>query len=878
MQGADSISHEREMSDFNITVNGQQVPVVKGQTVLQASLAAGIDIPVFCWHPQLVPVGACRICLVEIEKFPKLQVACATVATDGMIVHTESPKTIKARQSVLEFILAHHPLDCPTCDKGGECDLQNITFKYGLDYSRQLEPKHRFIVDPTSTFDDWRIGPEVIRNQNRCIHCFRCTRIVNEIAFEDDLGAYQRGYHTEILPPPGREIHNLYSGNVVEYCPVGALTNTDWRYKVRVWLTKQANTICPHCPDGCNMKLWTFHNKLFRATSNANEDIDCGFLCDIGRYGYQYVQSPDRIKRPMVRRKGELVETSWDEALGLIKRQTDDIKSKLSGSGFFGFIGDIRTDEEVYSFQRFLRRVIGSNNIDHRFHRRRRLSPGEEVAMRGIGSDDLEFKDIENADVIVIFGSDLHSEDPITSLRVKRAVFRHNAKVVLLNPLPTPLNKRTATLEVIYKPGTGAVLLHGIIDTIMNLPQFDPAAVGLDANELAEFRKANASYTAAQTANICSVELETLSQAAQFIFGARNLVIIGGSYVERDAFRDSLHLAVANLQRFCKSAKKLFLPPDSNTMGASFFGAEPGFLPGKQPWSKKSFYEDLWHGPIPEMAGKDTIGILEAIDEDEIECGFVFNADPVRLFPDGNYVRSVMEKLKLLVVVDSFMTETARLADVILPMSTFAETEGTRVNWEYRLQYSQRAIPPLYESKPGCEIVELLADKLGVKFSQPGPSDVFKEMARCLPANAPTTFAAFGKAGYLIRSADAKKPAKLAEIKFTPPAIDTEYRFALLIGNADHHRGMLTERNESLLKFTGEPFVGISEADATELAVSDGDLVKVESKNGKVIGKAQILSGFPKRRVLLPENFSEMTTNSLMSRQDKIDFVKLVKM
>ena len=237
---------------------------------MQASLAAGIDIPVFCWHPQLVPVGACRICLVEIEKFPKLQVACATIATDGMVVHTDSPKTIKARQGVLEFILAHHPLDCPTCDKGGECDLQNLTFKYGLDYSRQHEPKHRVIVDANSTFDDLPIGPEIIRNQNRCIHCYRCTRIVDEIAFEDDLGAYQRGYHTEILPPPGREIRNLYSGNVVEYCPVGALTNDDWRYKVRVWLTKQTNVICPHCPDGCNMKLWTFHNKIFRATSNAN--------------------------------------------------------------------------------------------------------------------------------------------------------------------------------------------------------------------------------------------------------------------------------------------------------------------------------------------------------------------------------------------------------------------------------------------------------------------------------------------------------------------------------------------------------------------------------------------------------------------------------
>jgi len=866
------------MSDFNITVNGQQIPVIKGQTVLQASLAAGIDIPVFCWHPQLVPVGACRICLVEIEKWPKLQVACATVAADGMIVHTDSPKTIKTRQGVLEFILAHHPLDCPTCDKGGECDLQNLTFKFGLDYSRQHEPKHRVIVDPNSTFDDLSIGPEIIRNQNRCIHCYRCTRIVDEIAFEDDLGVYQRGYHTEILPPPGREIRNLYSGNVVEYCPVGALTNDDWRYKVRVWLTKQTNVICPHCPDGCNMKLWNFHNKLFRATSNANENIDNGFLCDIGRYGYQYVASADRIKRPMVRRSGELVETGWEEALSLIRKQTDDIKSKLSGSSFFGFIGDIRTNEEIYVFQRLLRRVIGSNNIDHRFHRRRRLTPGEEVSSRGIESDNAEFMEIENADVIVVLGSDLHSENPITSLRVKRAVKRHNAKVILLNPVPTPLGKRTATLEVIYKQGTAAVLLHSLIDAMVDLRQFDASAVKLSAADIADFRKANAAYSGAKGSEITGVDVSLVSRVAEMLAVARNVFILAGSYVERDPLRDSLHLAVANLQSFCKSARKIFLPPDSNSVGAAFFGAEPTVLPGRQSWGKKAVCEDLWHGPIPDAPGKDTIGILEAIDEDEIECGFVFNADPVRLFPDGEYVRAVMEKLKLLVVIDSFMTDTARLADVILPLSTFAEIEGTRVNWEKRMQYSQRAIPPLHESKPGCEIIELLADRLGVKFNQSKPADVYQEMARFLPTGAPTTYAAVARDGFLIRGAETNNPGKLADLKFVAPAIDVEYPFVLLVGNADHHRGMLTERNETLMKFMSEPFVGISEADATDLAVSDGDLVKVESKYGRVVGKAMILRDFPSGRVLLPENFGEMSTNVLMGRQDKIDLVRLAKM
>lgn len=866
------------MSDFNITINGKVVPVIKGQTVLQASLAAGIEIPVFCWHPRLVPVGACRICLVEIEKFPKLQVACATIAMDGMVVNTESAKVVKARQGVLEFILAHHPLDCPTCDKGGECDLQNVTFKYGLDYSRMSEPKHRVIVDTNSTFDDLKIGPQIIRNQNRCIHCYRCTRIVDEIAFEDDLGAYQRGYHTEILPPPGREIRNLYSGNVVEYCPVGALTNEDWRYKVRTWLTGQAKVICPYCPDGCNMTLWTFHNRIFRATSSPNDQVNQGFLCDIGRYGYQFVANPDRIKKPMIKKGGELVETSWEEALSLIKSQTDDLKSKLTGNSFFGFIGGNSSNEQIYAFQRFLRRVIGTNNIDYRLHRRRRLTPGDEVISRGISFGDSVFENIETADVIVVYGSDLHSENPITALRVKKAVRRNGAKVILLNSRPTPLGKRAATLELVHKPGAGLVVLLGVINAIIKSATFDPAALGLTDKEVAEFRKLHGKYDVEQAAAIARVDSAGINKIAELIQGAGKVVVLTGTDVDRYPLRDSSYLTIFNLQRFCKSVRLIILPQESNTVGASMFGAEPSVLPGRASLDSKSRYEEVWHGPIPEIVGKDTIGILDAIDKDEIECGFVFHADPVRIFPDGNQVKAVMEKLKLLVVIDTFMTETARVADVILPLSTFAETEGTRVNWEGRMQRSERAINPLFESKPGCEIIELLSDRLGVKFAQAKPAEVYSEMVKFLPQPVPADYAGLATEGLLIRFPAKSLVTKPAEVIHTTPPEDSEYRFVLLIGNADHHRGALTERNESLLKFTAEPYVGISEAEAKELAVSEDDLIKVESKYGKIVGKVKILPGFPDGQVLVPDNFSELKPNLLIGRQEKSDQVRLIKM
>ncbi len=863
------------MTDFSIKINNQSVPVIKGQTVLQASLAAGIDIPVFCWHPQLVPVGACRICLVEIEKFPKLQVACATPATEGMVVQTASPKVVKARQGVLEFILAHHPLDCPTCDKGGECDLQDITFKYGLDYTRLREPKHRYVVDEDSTFDDLRIGPEVIRNQNRCIHCYRCTRIVDEACFEDDLGAYQRGNHTEILPPPGKEIRNLYSGNVVEYCPVGALTNTDWRYKVRVWLTKQAASVCNLCPDGCNTKLWTFHNKLFRSSARPNEAIDKGFLCDIGRHGYQFVQSPDRLKRPMIKRNGELQECTWDDALDFVKQHVAEHKAKLSGSGFFGLIGAGSSNEEMYSFQRLLRRVIGTNNIDHRLHRKRRLDLGDPKFPQ-TQPDTCTYQDLDEADTFVVFGSDLHAENPITALRLKRGVRYRDAKIIIINPRPTHLAVRTDAIQVVHRPATGIAALLGLINSIMTSPQFDGGEI--DTATLTEFKTAHSDSSLAKMSQLCGVEPGLMQSAVDALLRAHNVVIIAGAEFQRFAYRDEELAALHNLRCILKNAKLLVMPLESNGHGAEFFGALPHQLPGGVALSARGKFEDLWRGPISDTTGKDTLGILEAINEDDIECGFVFNADPVRTFRDGAYARCSLEKLKTLIVIDSFMTDSARLADVILPLATFAETDGTRNTWEGRMQYSEAAIKPMHESKPGCEIIESLAEKLGSGFGQRRSSEVYAEMVKALVPGLPQNYRSIKPDGFLIHQTAKAVNRKLAPVTYNAAPEDKEYPLHLLVANADHHRGTLTERSESLMRFTGEPYVCLAPVVAHSIAASDGDLVRVESKNGKVVGKLAIIHDLPAEVVLLPENFSELRPNLLKNFHEKFDRVRVAKM
>ncbi|MBU0985103.1 MAG: (2Fe-2S)-binding protein, partial [candidate division Zixibacteria bacterium] len=301
-----------------LTIDGQEITVPKGTTVLQAARELKIDIPTFCWHAKLKPVGACRMCYVEIERMPKLAVSCATEAMDGMVVHTKSDAVLQGRRAIIEFTLLNHPLDCPTCDKGGECTLQNLTFAHGFDDSRFTFQKYRFRDDADdTTFDDHRIGPEIILNRNRCIQCYRCVRANKEAFGEWDLGAYERGNITQINSAPGEQVDNPFSGNLVEICPVGALTNTDWRYKVRVWLTQTASSVCPFTSSGTNILFYKegHQKKIFRVTSRQNDSIDDGWIPDVTRYGYQMVASPDRLQTPLIKKEGKQVKATWDEAL-----------------------------------------------------------------------------------------------------------------------------------------------------------------------------------------------------------------------------------------------------------------------------------------------------------------------------------------------------------------------------------------------------------------------------------------------------------------------------------------------------------------------------------------------------------------------------------
>jgi len=336
-----------------ITIDGKEFDVDPKLTVIQAALQQGIEIPHFCWHPKLSVAGNCRMCLVEIEKMPKLAIACATQVADGMVVKTQSEKVLEARHAVMEFLLINHPLDCPICDEAGECKLQDYAYKYSVGYSRFEEDK---VHKPKRV----RLGPNVMLDDERCIMCSRCVRFSDEIAKQPVLTFTDRGTHVVLTTFPGTQLDNAYSMNVIELCPVGALTSTDFRFKARVWEMSSTEGICAGCARGCNMNIWVRNNEILRLTPRLNEEVNSYWMCDAGRLNtFKHVNGKERLNGPMIRKNGPLVEVGWDEA---IARAVSDLRS-FKRSEIAGIGSPFATNEDNYVFQRLMKEVIGTKNI-----------------------------------------------------------------------------------------------------------------------------------------------------------------------------------------------------------------------------------------------------------------------------------------------------------------------------------------------------------------------------------------------------------------------------------------------------------------------------------------------------------------------------------
>jgi NADH-quinone oxidoreductase subunit G len=427
------------MPDVNLTIDGRKITVPAGTLIVEAAKTIGIEIPVFCYHHKLDPVGACRLCLVDISPGPpRPQIACATPVAEGMVVKTQSSMAVQARAEILEFELVNHPLDCPVCDKGGECPLQDFTFRHGYPISRIDGPRLHF-KKPIP------LSPNIALDRERCVLCYRCTRYYDEVAWEQELTSDNRGVHTFITSQFDRPLQSIFSGNIIDLCPVGALTSRVWRFESRPWDMTHTESVCTKCAVGCNVTMWQRRNQLVRITSRENDDIDDGWICDRGRFDYTYVNDPARLHTPTV--KGE--RTTWSNALAALAA---GIKGKGAKLGI-SLPQDI-TNEEAFLLRRLLDGPLNGAKV--KMHGR--------TALPAPTGDTLAIKDLDNAKVIVVVASDTEQDVPIVNLRIKKAVTKRGAKLVVVNPEGLDLDRHVGTVHIRNQAGQAAAEVAKLSD------------------------------------------------------------------------------------------------------------------------------------------------------------------------------------------------------------------------------------------------------------------------------------------------------------------------------------------------------------------------------------------------------------------------------
>jgi NADH-quinone oxidoreductase subunit G len=669
-----------------VTIDGKEVQAPRGELLIKVAQEHGSYIPRFCWHERMKPVGMCRMCLVEVEGMRGMQISCATPVTDGMVVNTQSPNVKAVQDGVLEFLLINHPLDCPVCDRGGECPLQDQTLAFGPGESRFVEEKRHF-AKPVP------ISDLVLLDRERCIQCGRCTRFAAEIAGDPLIDFGERGGNTQVITYPDEPFSSYFSGNTVQICPVGALTSSSYRFRARPWDLQTVETSCMTCAVNCRSALQSTSNHLVRLLGVDSEPVNQGWLCDKGRYGYEWVHSDERVRAPMVRKGGELVEVSWPEALDAAAaglQRALDAGSPASVAVLGGARG---TNEDAYAWARFAKGVLGTDNVDAQ------LADGlpAEVVL---GLPGATIADLDRARAIVLVGPDLREELPVLHLRVRRAAVELGVPVIELAPRATGLTRDVT-----------AVLRHA------------PGEVGAMAEQFARALAGDGTASGSGSIEKAVSALDGRDGDIVVIVGRQSLAESPASVVQAAAA-----LAALPNVKFLSALRR------ANVRGALELGLTPGFLPGRVSLdAARDHYTQAW-GRVPARAGLDAAGILEAAAAGSIGALVLLGAEPEQDFPDRIRMRAGLDAIPFLIAVGAFTTDAAARADVFLPTSVWGEKGGATTNLEGRVQRLAQLVTPEGLTMDDWRVAQELANRFDVDFGFDSVRDVQDEIAHVAPA------------------------------------------------------------------------------------------------------------------------------------------------
>ena len=879
-----------------ITIDGKEIKTQEGANLLQVAIDNGINIPNMCYHKKVSHTGACRLCIVKIDGRRGMAASCTTAIEDGMKVIAFDEELEKTRKSLLDMMLSNHNDDCISCSQDGECQLQDLAFKYNLAREdRALEPIWR---ENLKEHDE--SSPILDYDASRCIQCQRCVKACYEIQGKGVLSAVNRGIKSQVAAGlmNWEQSECDGCGECVQNCPVGALTVKSVYSEQKLIrgkdVDKVVQTTCPYCGVGCQLDVATIGGKIVKV--DGSEDMpNYGKTCVKGRFGLDFVDSPERLTKPLIKKKGKFEEVSFEEAIKFTADKFKAIKDKHGSDAIAGLSSARCTNEENFVFQKFIRSVCGTNNVDHCA----RLCHASTVAglatTLGSGAMTNSIEELERADVILVTGSNTTETHPVIATLIKRAVLFNGAKLIVVDPRRIELVKY-ATIWLRQNGGTDVAWANGLMNIILSENLQAAEYIKERTEGFDDFKKVVDSYTPEVVAKVTGIPEEKLIEAAKIYAGAQKASIVYSMGITQhsngtDNVKSMANLALLTGNLGIESGGVNPLRGQNNVQGACDMGALPNVYPGYQkvvedgPHAK---FEKAWNAKLSNKLGLTVTEIVNAAEKGDVRGLYIMGENPMVSDPNITHVKEALEKTEFLVCQDIFLTETAQLADVVFPAASFAEKDGNYTNTERRILPVNPIVESVGESKPDWAITQMIAQAMGADWSYTGIKDIIDEINLLTPQYGGITYERI-QAGeklqwpcldkdhagtkYLHKGKFARGLGLFSAIEHTDPDELPNKKFPFALGTGrnlyHYHTGTMSRKTKTLPAFNKEAYVEMNKEDIKDLGVSDGDKVKVSTKRGAIEITARETNRVNKGYVFIPFHFVEAAANMLTN--DKVD-------
>jgi predicted molibdopterin-dependent oxidoreductase YjgC len=826
---------------INLTIDDNKLSVAEGTTILKAAESAGIEIPTLCYHGKLSPMGACRVCIVEVEGEDRPVASCDTPAREGMVVRTDTDEIKRQREQMIQFMLLHHPLDCPVCDKAGECEVQDITVAMGImeqSYSSTKPDRRREKL--SSVLDLWH---------SRCVMCGRCVQICKEVQGARAIDNVVRsGFASKVGPMEADGYPCESCGQCLSMCPVGAILDSTFMYSARAWQLDEIDSICTSCGVGCSYKLGVRENKVYRVTVGDFQGYNRGNLCSVGRFGRDAADSEARLLAPAIRSNGSLEETSWEQALDFAAQRLQEVASSNGGSMVAGLASASCTNEALYLFQRLMREGLGTDRIDTPARLNNLAIIETMTDVYGVPAPTATLADVDEADTILVLDSNIVSTHPVAALELLRVHNAGSAKLLVTGHRSNKLTTQCAQFAR-TAPGTEPALLNCLANALVESGSLDDAALGQSTEGFDKLKAHVAKYSPSDTATRTGIDASIITDIADAISASKNFLLVLAPGSLHSAVNSSIVRAAVNLS-VLKGGKVLSLLGEGNAQGALDMGITPDFLPG---------YEEATgaHGGSLEAAE-----ILRAVESGEVKALYLLGGDIRREMALLGLSLDTLKSLELLIVQDVYGSPVADMAHVALPASGPAEREGAYTNAFRIVQRSPEAVRPRGQSRSDSEILDALSAKLGLSAF-----DSTANMRAQIASSFPAYESANGGAWDYSKVATGAR-RKLSTVEETSPTLDETYPYILTFDVALHFGGASSLHSESLAELRDDGIVEIGEDDALALGVEDGAVVEVKVKGGGAAKlPVRVSAELPKGVVNVPSHSYDLI-GSLIPRLD----------